>query len=225
MYDANITQLYVYAIFRPLIDFFRWFAVATVIYIGARLIFEDRISYGLVVMFLSYIGSFFEPIGDLSEKFDIMQSATAAGEKIHSIFNAKAAREVRDMQAAEKFGRLHGIGLLKAAGTANRFSGEIVFDNVWFAYDDDWVLKGVSFCVKPHETLAIVGETGSGKTTMISLLSRFYRIQKGAILIDGVNINDIPYEIVRGNIATVMQDVFLFSRTLRDNVILEQRLQ
>jgi ATP-binding cassette subfamily B multidrug efflux pump len=218
VYRANIGQLYVYAVFRPLIDFSRWFAVAAVIYVGARFIVEDRVSFGLVVMFLSYIGSFFEPVGDLSEKFDTMQSATAAGEKILAVFNAPVKRE-RDITTVAAQGE-----------TSHRFAGEIVFDHVWFAYEgEEWVLRDVSFRVKPHQTVAIVGETGSGKTTIINLLSRFYTAQRGTISIDGVNVNDIPYEIVRGNIATVMQDVFLFSRTVRENIILnnpyeEQRL-
>jgi ATP-binding cassette subfamily B protein/subfamily B ATP-binding cassette protein MsbA len=207
VYSANIRQVYVYAVFRPIIDFFRWIAVAAVLYLGVNLIGEGTVSYGLVLMFLSYIGSFFEPIGDLSEKFDIMQSATAAGEKILSVFNANAVRECDPTK--QKSVRPH------------RLRGEIVFDNVWFGYNrDEWVLRGVSFSVLPRQTLAIVGETGSGKSTIISLLSRLYPIAKGAISIDGTNIADMPYPVLRGNIATVMQDVFLFSRTLRENVTL-----
>ena len=217
VYRANITQLYVYAVFRPLIDFFRWFAVAAVMYLGANLIVDGIVSYGLVLMFLSYIGSFFEPIGDLAEKFDIMQSATAAGEKILSVFNASAVRETTDAGAEAAFRARHGA---PASGRV-RLRGEIAFDNVWFGYNPgEWVLRGVSFSVKPRQTLAIVGETGSGKSTIISLLSRLYPVQKGAISIDGTDIRDIPYSIVRGNIATVMQDVFLFSRSVRDNVTL-----
>jgi ATP-binding cassette, subfamily B, multidrug efflux pump len=217
VYAANIRQVYVYAVFRPLIDFFRWIAVAAVVYFGANLIIDGMVSYGLVLMFLSYIGSFFEPIGDLSEKFDIMQSATAAGEKVLSVLNAPATKELHDACEQELFTKAHGA----APAGKMRFKGDIVFDNVWFGYNPgEWVLKGVSFRVQPQKILAIVGETGSGKTTMISLLSRFYPIGRGTISIDGVNIADIPYGIVRANIATVMQDVFLFSRTLRENITL-----
>jgi ABC-type multidrug transport system fused ATPase/permease subunit len=219
VYRANIRQVYIYAVFRPLIDFFRWFAIATVIYLGSRLIFDDRLSYGMVLMFIAYIGAFFEPIGDLSEKFDIMQSATAAGEKILSVFNAKAKKELSGPhQDAPEGPPAEGV---------KRLSGGIAFNDVWFSYaqgaaiaPEEWVLRGISFSVKPRETLAIVGETGSGKTTIISLLSRLYPVQKGSITVDGVDINDIPYNVLRKNIATVMQDVFLFSRTLRGNVIL-----
>ena len=213
VYIANIRQVYIYAVFRPLIDFFRWFAVGSVLFFGANLIADGMVSYGLVVMFISYIGTFFEPIADLSEKFDIMQSATAAGEKILGVFNADAKREATGAAARAAF--------VKAHGETDRFRGEIVFDDVWFGYNPDaWVLKGVSFNVKPRQTLAIVGGTGAGKSTIISLLSRLYPVQKGRILIDGINISDIPYGVLRGAIATVMQDVFLFSRTLRENVAL-----
>jgi len=216
VYRANIRQLYIYAVFRPLIDFFRWLAIATVMYLGSRFILDDRISYGMVLMFIAYIGAFFEPIGDLSEKFDIMQSATAAGEKILSVFNADAKKEI----VAPAY-VAHPHRLVEAAAAEQILSGEIAFNDVWFSYlPDEWVLRGVSFSVKPRETLAIVGETGSGKTTIISLLSRLYAVQKGTITLDGTDIADLPYGVVRRNIATVMQDVFLFSRTLRDNVIL-----
>jgi ATP-binding cassette subfamily B protein/subfamily B ATP-binding cassette protein MsbA len=209
MYRANIRQMNVYAIFRPMIDFFRWFAIATVIYFGIQSIADGRISYGLIVMFLAYIGTFFEPIGDLAEKIDILQSATAAGEKILSIFKTDARRE---LCPGEQIGTDVNV---------ERFNGEIVFDNAWFAYvPGEWVLKGVSFTVKPKTTLAVVGATGSGKSTIISLLARFYVPQKGRITIDGVDINLISYETLRKNLSIVMQDVFLFSRTVKDNIIL-----
>jgi len=218
VYDANMKQIYVYGVFRPLIDFFRWFAIAGVIFIGAGLIAGDRVSYGLVVMFLSYIGTFFEPIGDLAEKFDTLQSATAAGEKILLLFKAPAAKETRAapaiVVAAHKGGETNAAPL-------ERLRGDIRFDDVWFSYTPgQWVLKGVSFIVPRNTTLAIVGETGSGKTTIANLLSRFYHLQKGGIYADGIDINDIPYHELRGSIGAVMQDVFLFSRTIAENVTL-----
>jgi ATP-binding cassette subfamily B multidrug efflux pump len=220
VYQANLNQLYVYAVFRPLIDFFRWFAVGSVIYFGGRLILDDRISWGLVVMFLSYIGSFFEPVGDLSEKFDTMQSATAAGEKILTVFNAQAVKESRDPAGMAAF--CNRTGFVSSTGLP-RLTGPIEFDDVWFAYnDEEWVLKGVSFSVNPGDSVAIVGETGSGKTTIISLLSRLYACQRGTIRIGGIDINEIPREVVRNSIGTVMQETFLFSRTVRENVILNR---
>lgn len=225
VFDANMQQVYIYGIFRPLIEFFRWFSIAGVIYIGAHLIMTDRISYGLVVMFLSYIGTFFEPIGDLAEKFDTLQSATAAGEKILLLFNAPARRELSDEHSAAAFIRAHGRHISKSSTGVVRLDGEIRFDDVWFSYrPDEWILKGVSFSIGKNQTLAIVGETGSGKTTIVNLLSRFYPIQKGAISIDGISVSDIPYPILRGNIAMVMQDVFLFSRTIAENIALGSKV-
>lgn len=212
VYSANIRQLNIYAIFRPLIDFFRWFAIGTIIYFGAQALVEDKISYGVIIMFLAYIGTFFEPIGELAEKIDILQSATASGEKILSIFKTSAHKEIHSTLSSNQRRTI-----------PQKLKGKIVFDDVWFSYvPGEWVLKGVSFSVEPESTLAVVGETGSGKSTIISLLSRFYTVQKGRILIDGYDINEIPYQVLRKNISTVMQDVFLFSRTIKSNIILNE---
>jgi len=211
VYSANIRQMNVYSIFRPMIDFFRWFAIGTVIYFGAQSVVDGRISYGLIVMFLAYISTFFEPIGELAEKIDILQNATSSGEKILAIFKTNAKKEV----TAE---------MLQQTDIKHvRFRGEIVFENVWFAYTPgEWVLKGVSFVVKAQSTLAVVGATGSGKSTIISLLARFYTPQKGRITIDGIDINEISYDTLRKNLSIVMQDVFLFSRTIKENIILNE---
>jgi ABC-type multidrug transport system fused ATPase/permease subunit len=207
VYKSQMGQLYVNAVFRPLIGFMRWFAIASVIYFGASGIVQDRISFGLLVMFIAYIERFFRPIHDLSEKFDIMQSATAAGEKIISVLHEKGKIEQRSTGRNVSHGE--------------PFMGRIEFRDVWFSYKpEEWVLRGVSFVVEPRQTLAIVGETGAGKSTIINILSRFYDVQRGKVLIDGKDIRDIPFEIVRSLIVTVMQDVFLFSRSLRENIIL-----
>jgi ATP-binding cassette subfamily B protein/subfamily B ATP-binding cassette protein MsbA len=209
VFQAQKGHLYVNAVFRPLIGFMHWFAIAAVIYFGARGILQDRVSYGLLVMFIAYIERFFHPIQDMSEKFDIMQSANAAGEKILSVF-----REPGGLEIGEASG-------LESTQSGPDFRGRIEFRDVWFAYKpDEWVLRGVSFTVEPKKTLAIVGETGAGKTTIINLLSRFYDIQRGQVLIDGVDIGNIPRETLRRNIATVMQDVFLFSRDVQENITL-----
>ncbi len=218
LFSAQKKQLYVYSVFRPLISFLRWVSIGAVIYLGARGIGLNRISYGLLVMFIAYIERFFAPVQHLSEKFDIMQSATAAGEKIISIFKIDAVeRKVIEDQSD----RFPLIFTGKSKESINRFKGNIVFDDVWFSYKpEEWILQGVSFSVKSMETLAIVGETGAGKSTIINILSKFYEIQRGRVLIDGVNINDIPYWIVRQNIVAVMQDVFLFSRKVSENITL-----
>jgi ATP-binding cassette subfamily B multidrug efflux pump len=214
-YEANIAQLMIYAVFRPSIDFFRWVVVGAVIFFGAQALVHATLTYGIVVMFLAYIANLFEPLGDMAEKFDTMQSANAAGEKILAMFKADAVAEIDD--AAPVVSSV-------TPGQKNaqtRRMGEIKFDNVWAAYKgEDWVLRGVSFSVPEQSTLAIVGETGSGKSTIISLLSRLYPWQKGSITIGGKPIDTIPYSTLRNNIAVVMQEPFLFSRTLRENIVL-----
>ncbi|MCX8059473.1 MAG: ABC transporter ATP-binding protein/permease [Spirochaetes bacterium] len=223
LYKANIEQLYVYATFRPLIGFLRWFALGSLIYFGAKGILQNRVSYGLIIMFVAYIESFFSPVQDFAEKFDIMQSANAAGEKILSILNTNFMNEFKEEEKLKDYEKKY-IKLTYNADDLYRFKGHIIFDNVWFSYtgDDNWVLRGVSFEVKPQESLAIVGETGAGKTTITNILNKFYKIQKGKILIDGKDINDIPHSILRRNISIVMQDVFLFSRTIRENIVLNK---
>ncbi|MBN1306314.1 MAG: ABC transporter ATP-binding protein [Chitinispirillaceae bacterium] len=217
LFDASMKQVYVYGVFRPLIELFRWCAIAAVICIGARLIVGGRISYGLVVMFLSYIGTFFEPLGDLAEKFDILQSATAAGEKILGLFSTPAAKEFPTASITEK---------VSSAGNVDDHTpmpeGEVRFENVWFAYKPgEWVLKDVSFLLPKNRTIAVVGETGSGKTTIASLLTRLYTPQKGIISIDGKPIGSVPLRRLRRSIGMVMQDVFLFSRSVTENITLD----
>ena len=212
VYEANIRQIMVYAVFRPLIDLFRWAAVAAVILFGAMALVHATVSYGVIVMFLAYIASLFEPLGDLAEKFDIMQSANAAGEKILTVLKADAVREIDPVPGSAGY-----IEVLPP----QRFKGEIKFEDVWAAYTPgEWVLRGVSFAIPPLSTLAIVGETGSGKSTIISLLGRLYPWQRGRIMIDGVNLSEIPYAVLRSNLAVVMQEMFLFSRSIEENLTL-----
>ena len=207
VYDAQLKKLYINAVFRPLIGFLRWFAIAAVIYFGARGIEDGFLSYGILVMFIAYIEKFFVPVNHLSQQFDTMQSATAAGEKIISVFRARAGKEIVPDKAV--------------TARSERFKGEIEFDNVWFSYiQDEWVLKGISFVVKPKQTLGIVGETGAGKTTIINLLQKFYYPQQGQIRIDGKDIKTLSYRQIRENISSVMQDVLLFSRSVRENITL-----
>jgi ATP-binding cassette, subfamily B, multidrug efflux pump len=217
LFDANMKQVYVYGIFRPLIEMFRWWSIAAVICIGAYLITQGRVSYGLVVMFLSYIGTFFEPLGDLAEKFDTLQSATAAGEKILNLFTVPQAREY-------PIAPMTGNAAFVKSADDNRAApqGDVCFKNVWFAYKpDEWVLKDVSFSLPENRTLAIVGETGSGKTTIASLLTRLYNPQKGTISVGGHPVSDISPQRLRRSIGMVMQDVFLFSRSVADNITLD----
>jgi ABC-type multidrug transport system fused ATPase/permease subunit len=208
VYSANIKQLMVYAVFRPSIDLFRWTVVAGIILFGAHQLVQGAISYGVVVMFLAYIASLYEPIGDLAEKFDIWQSATAAGEKILGVFRADAASEI-DANDTPSSPALIDKGVA------------IEFENVWCSYvPDEWVLRGISFSVAPRSTLAIVGATGSGKSTIISLLARLYPCRQGLIRIGGTDVTGIPYATLRRSMAVVMQEMFLFSRSVRENIIL-----
>jgi ABC-type multidrug transport system fused ATPase/permease subunit len=229
LFEANMKQIYINGVFRPLIELFRWLTLAGVLCVAAHLIVGDRVSYGLVVMFIVYIGAFFEPLGDLAEKFDTMQSATAAGEKILALFNAPDAREIEPAFSYEEKRKEAGPWvdevqnkLPGAYPWKGLPQGEVRFDDVWFGYNpDEWVLKGVSFSIGKDRTLAIVGETGSGKTTIASLLTRLYDAQKGTISIGGVAIHEIPYKALRSSVAMVMQDVFLFSTTVAANITLD----
>jgi ATP-binding cassette, subfamily B, multidrug efflux pump len=228
LFHANMKQVYINGVFRPLIELFRWLSLAGVLCVAAHLIVGDRVSYGLVVMFIVYIGAFFEPLGDLAEKFDTMQSATAAGEKILALYNAPDAKEFETARfsdrakAPEKL-RESDAAISPSAQQGLFKGGSVRFDDVRFAYTgDEWVLKGVSFSIENGRTLAIVGETGSGKTTIASLLTRLYTAQQGTISIGGLSIDTIPYDILRSSIAMVMQDVFLFSTTVAANITLDK---
>ena len=160
-------QTFVYAVFRPLLGFLKWIVFGAIIYFGAKGILSYKISYGLLVLFLQYVETFFRPLDDLAEKFDIIISANSAGEKILNIYNEKVRIE-KDRKTD-----------FKQIPADYRFKGEIEFNDVNFFYkNEEWVLKDISFKINPGETIAIVGETGSGKTTIISLLSRFYHIRE-----------------------------------------------
>ena len=199
LYLANIRQLIVFAVFRPLIDIFNSLGIAIILWYGGGQLIRSAISFGALVAFLTYIEKLFKPIMDLAEKYNILQSAMAASERIFKLLDEKPEPK---------------IGTIKA-----RLKGHIEFDDVWFAYEDEnWVLKGVSFEVKPGQTVAIVGPTGSGKSTIINLILRFYYNQKGMIRVDGRDVREYDLESYRSNFALVLQDVFLFSGSLDKNV-------
>jgi ATP-binding cassette subfamily B protein len=164
---------------------------------------QGTLTLGALVAFTQYSNRFFQPIADMSEKYNILQSAMASSERLFKLIDTPADI----VNPAEPI-----VG-------AKALRGEIEFRNVWFAYnDEDWVLRDVSFHVNPGESVAIVGHTGAGKTTTSSLLTRFYDIQKGRILLDGVDINRLDLAYLRSCFAVVLQDVFLFSGTVESNI-------
>ena len=203
-FNAEKNQLKVFAIFRPLIDVMVHVAVALIIWYGGGEILANKMSLGVLVLFISYAHRFFDPLYDLSQKYNIMQSAMASLERIFKLMDVKP----------EKYGYVE-----KAPTT--RIKGDVEFKNIWLAYNkDDYVLKNINLKIKAGEKIALVGATGGGKTSIVKLLSRFYPFQKGEILIDNKPIIGYNLSDLRQNIGVVQQDVFIFSGKIRDNITL-----
>jgi ATP-binding cassette subfamily B protein len=200
---ANLDGVLAYAWFYPAIELISSVAIALIIWYGGGKVMQGLLSFGGLVAFTQYSNRFFQPIADMSEKYNILQSAMASSERLFKLIDTPATV-------------VNPPNAIKPVRPAR---GEIEFRNVWFAYtNDDWVLRDVSFHVSPGESVAIVGHTGAGKTTTTSLLARFYDIQQGEILLDGVNIAKLDLEYLRSSFAMVLQDVFLFSGTLESNI-------
>jgi ATP-binding cassette, subfamily B, multidrug efflux pump len=195
-----------FAFFYPAVEFLSWGGIAFIFAVGGSQVIAGKLEIGVLISFMMYTQRFFRPIQDLSEKFNILQTAMAASERIFKLLDEPLA-------VAGSHARL----------TSPR--GEIEFRNVWFAYtggtnprEEDWVLRDVSFRIEPGQTLAIVGHTGAGKTTIIQLLLRFYQIQRGQILLDGTDIRELDIEGLRQLFGIVLQDPFLFTGTMESNV-------
>lgn len=204
-YSASMKMLKLFAIFRPAIASTRRIAVAILLWYGGGQIIQDRITLGVFMVFLWFLDRFFEPIDHLSEKFNILQAAMSGSERIFDLMD----KDIED------------YNLNKSNEISNNLKGEIEFKNVWLRYNDNGdVLKDISFKVKAGEKVALVGHTGSGKTSIISILSGLYPFQKGQILVDGKNIHEYNLKELRRNIGIVQQDVFLFSGTIKDNIVL-----
>jgi len=203
--DANIRPVNYYALFYPSVDFISSLAVALIIWYAGGEIMAGFMTVGTMISFIQYTEMFFRPIRDLSEKYNIMQTAMASSERIFKLLDDDT---VIPEPAPEKAKPLKSLDTIR-------------FENVWFAYNEgEWVLKDVSFEISLGKSIAIVGATGSGKTTIINLLCRFYDIQKGRITIGGTDIREIPTAALRRHIGIVLQDVFLFSGSIHDNVTL-----
>jgi len=205
--QANISSIFAYAWFYPVIELLSAVAIALIIWYGGGRVIQGAMELGALIAFIQYAERFFRPIADMSEKYNILQSAMASSERIFTVLDAQPAVVNRP-------------GAVVPPEPAR---GEIEFRNVWFAYrdpapTDEWVLRDVSFHVSPGESIAIVGHTGAGKTTVASLLTRFYDIQQGAILLDGRNIASLDLSYLRGSFGVVLQDVFLFSGTMASNI-------
>ena len=210
--SAKQQQILVFGIFRPLVYMLYITSVLCLLYLGGKGYIDDVSFLGqtltseVIVTFYMYISKFFNPIQSLAEQFNWLQSAFASAEKIFTIFDMKP--EVVDAEDAIEL---------------NEVKGEIEFRDVWFSYvPGEWVLKGVSFHVNAGDTVAFVGSTGSGKTTILSLICRNYDIQKGEILIDGIEIRKIKISSLRKHFGQMLQDVFLFSGTIRSNIVLRE---
>ncbi len=201
-FEASMKQLTIFALFRPAIDLLSTITLAGLLWFGGRAVLNQDIQIGVLFAFVSYLMQFFQPIFDLTEKYDILQSSMASSERIFMLMDNKDM--IKNIEEPVKMERL---------------KGEIEFRNVWFAYNEEqWVLRDVSFKIKPGEKIAFVGATGAGKTSIISLISRLYDIQKGEILIDGINIKHMDQQQLRRNLATVLQDVFLFTGDIKSNI-------
>lgn len=206
--QANIETIYYYSVFYPLVDFIGAVGIAFVIFFfGAEYLTGlsaagQALTVGILASFIQYSLQLFQPIRDLSDKFNVLQAAIVASHRIFILLDLEI--DIKTPEQPKKRGKARG---------------EIEFRNVWFAYkENDWVMKDVSFSVKAGESVALVGHTGSGKTTVTNLLMRFYDVQKGHILLDGVDVRDWDLHDLRSNFAVVLQDVFLFSGTIENNI-------
>lgn len=203
LFNAGWREIMTFAIFRPTIYFVSIIALIIIIGSGSVSILDGTISVGTLYVFISYINSFFEPIQELAEQFGTLQSSIAAYEKVFSILDEKP--EIVSPKNP----------------TPVNINGKIEFKNVWFAYNkDDYILKDVTFTIEKGEKVAFVGATGAGKSSILNLIGRYFDIQKGEILIDGVNIKQIDTDILRSAIGQVQQDVFIFTGDIKNNISL-----
>src|SRR6266536_5085489 len=198
----TIRSILYFILFGSITNFFGALTVALIIWYGGGRVLTGALSLGALVAYLQYVDRFFLPIRDLAEKYNILQSAMASSERIFKVIDEPIM--IQDPPEPRKF---------------DEVKGEIEFRDVWFAYNPgEWVLKGISLRIRPGERVALVGATGAGKTSIISLTSRFYDVQRGAILIDGIDIREARQKELRRHVGTVLQDPFIFSGTVASNI-------
>lgn len=208
-FKATLFQVWMNSFLKPAADVFQNLAIAISIWYGMGKISNETLSIGVLYAFTTYIKQFFNPISEMAENYTTIQSALVSADRIFELLDEEKNLENLDL----------GIGM-------DHFEGDIEFKNVWFSYNDnDWILKNISFILTKGQVAAFVGETGAGKTTIISIVSGFYKVQKGEVLIDGININYIKKRDLRKNIAVVLQDVFLFSGTIETNITLNDDIE
>lgn len=210
-FEATSLQVFLNSFLKPAADLLQSLAVAIIIWYGMGKIMNQSLEIGVLYAFTTYIKQFFNPISDLADNYTSIQSALVSADRINELLHEEDGLE--DLES--------GLRLEE-----DSIKGEIEFKHVWFAYNDkDWVLKDVSFKIMPGEMAAFVGETGAGKSTIISLINRFYTIQRGEILLDGVNLEAIHLGDLRRKIAVVLQDVFLFSGNIKTNLTLNDDIE
>lgn len=201
--DANVSSIKAFSIFFPVVEMLSATSVALLLWLGVGGVVRGEVTLGMLLQFILYVFMLFRPIRQLADRFNVLQMGVVNADRVFKLFDI-------DERISDEGTRDNLV-----------FDGKIEFKEVWFAYsEENWVLKDVSFTIEPGETVAFVGATGAGKSSVINLLSRFYDYQKGQILIDGVDIRDISLSHLRENVGVVQQEVFLMSDTLRANVTL-----
>jgi ABC-type multidrug transport system fused ATPase/permease subunit len=202
---ASLRSVYFFSLLYPSVTVIGSLAVAGIVWYGGGQALQETLTIGVLVAYIQYLQRFYEPIRDMAEKYNIMQQAMTSADRIFQLLDEP--EEVRNPAAPVRLGEPRG---------------DIEFDHVWFAYqDEDWVLKDVSFRVSPGESIAFVGATGAGKTSLINLLARFYDPQRGRILVDGVDLRDLDQAELRRHLGVVLQDPFLFAGTIEHNIRLQ----
>ncbi|MEJ6982115.1 ABC transporter ATP-binding protein [Pedobacter sp. P351] len=211
--DANIRSNWYYSIFFPVVEIISALSMGLLVWYGSKLIIQHDISPGVVVSFIMYINMMFRPIRELADKFNTLQMGMVGADRVFSVLDNTDIEENNGKFIPEKM------------------RGQISFENVWFTYrpdkdeheEENWILKNINFSINAGETLALVGATGAGKSSVINILNRFYQISKGSVKIDGIDIREYELNYLRTQIATVIQDVFLFSDSVSNNITLNNR--